>query len=378
MGLRYRKSIKMPLGFRINLSKSGIGYSYGFKGYRHTVMANGRTRDTLSIPGTGISYVKEHSRNNQSNENNFDTPAYTENNTDVKTLQYINMVNSSYESIDHELYRLVQQTISRDKAIKIISNILIGVFITLFIISSVLNNSYTVSILMLGILCMTISLILKMYKAYCRKNKIVNISYTLDEYTSKEYELLYKKWQLVGNNKMIWNIINMADVRRRTNAGATSSVTRKIVNMHCELPWFIDSNIKPICVNMTDTKMFLFPDRILFIQGELIKFIDYDGIKSSFSYSNFAESGTVAPDANIVDTSWLYVNKDGSRDKRFNNNRKIPICKYGVVALSSNQLNLIFMVSNYRTIELLQESCKDISDMVMTSKNKECNYDISI
>ena len=59
MGLRYRKSIKFPGGFRVNLSKSGIGYSWGAKGYRVTKTARGTTRTTASIPGTGISYVQE-------------------------------------------------------------------------------------------------------------------------------------------------------------------------------------------------------------------------------------------------------------------------------------------------------------------------------
>ena len=34
MGFRVRKSINLGGGFRINLSKSGIGYSWGTKGYR--------------------------------------------------------------------------------------------------------------------------------------------------------------------------------------------------------------------------------------------------------------------------------------------------------------------------------------------------------
>lgn len=33
MGFRYRKSINLGGGLRINLSKSGIGYSWGVKGY---------------------------------------------------------------------------------------------------------------------------------------------------------------------------------------------------------------------------------------------------------------------------------------------------------------------------------------------------------
>lgn len=73
MGIRFRKSIGSG-PFRVNLSKSGIGYSIGTKGFRHTKTANGRTRNTYSIPGTGISYVDEKSskRSKKSKVNDFD------------------------------------------------------------------------------------------------------------------------------------------------------------------------------------------------------------------------------------------------------------------------------------------------------------------
>ena len=58
MGMRFRKSKNLG-GFRLNLSKSGIGGSVGCKGFRVTKKANGGTRTTLSVPGTGLSYVKE-------------------------------------------------------------------------------------------------------------------------------------------------------------------------------------------------------------------------------------------------------------------------------------------------------------------------------
>lgn len=60
MGFRFRKSFgKGP--FRINISKSGIGYSIGVKGARITKTAKGTKRTTLSVPGTGLSYVSETS-----------------------------------------------------------------------------------------------------------------------------------------------------------------------------------------------------------------------------------------------------------------------------------------------------------------------------
>ena len=62
MGWRFRKSIDVFGLFRINFSKSGVGFSYGVPGYRVTKMANGRTRKTVSVPGTGISHVSETSK----------------------------------------------------------------------------------------------------------------------------------------------------------------------------------------------------------------------------------------------------------------------------------------------------------------------------
>lgn len=58
MGWRYRKSVKAG-PFRLNFSKSGIGYSVGSKRYRVTKTAKGTVRETVTLPG-GLSHVSEH------------------------------------------------------------------------------------------------------------------------------------------------------------------------------------------------------------------------------------------------------------------------------------------------------------------------------
>ena len=58
MGLRFRQSINLgPL--RINLSKSGVGFSLGVKGFRVGRSAKGKNTATVSLPGTGLSYVQD-------------------------------------------------------------------------------------------------------------------------------------------------------------------------------------------------------------------------------------------------------------------------------------------------------------------------------
>lgn len=58
MGFRFRKSVSVG-PFRLNASKSGLGWSVGVPGARYTKMANGRTRVTAGIPGMGIFWVEE-------------------------------------------------------------------------------------------------------------------------------------------------------------------------------------------------------------------------------------------------------------------------------------------------------------------------------
>jgi hypothetical protein len=55
MGWTWSKSVGVG-PFRVNMSKSGVGFSVGGKGFRTGVNSKGRKYSTVSIPGTGIRY----------------------------------------------------------------------------------------------------------------------------------------------------------------------------------------------------------------------------------------------------------------------------------------------------------------------------------
>lgn len=57
MGWSYRKSINLG-PFRVNISKSGVGYSVGGAGFRTGTSSRGRRYSSFSIPGTGLRYYK--------------------------------------------------------------------------------------------------------------------------------------------------------------------------------------------------------------------------------------------------------------------------------------------------------------------------------
>ena len=74
--------------------------------------------------------------------------------------------------------------------------------------------------------------------------------------------------------------------------------------------------------------------------------ISYDQIVVDFNAQRFIEDGSVPRDAEIVDRTWRFVNKKGGPDRRFNNNRELPVMLYEALSLNSGSgLNELFYLS---------------------------------
>ena len=59
MGFRFRRSITLFPGVRINLSKSGVSTSIGAPGATLNVGSKRGARVTVGIPGSGLSYSEK-------------------------------------------------------------------------------------------------------------------------------------------------------------------------------------------------------------------------------------------------------------------------------------------------------------------------------
>ena len=58
MSLRFRRSMKLLPGVRLNFSKETVGLSFGVPGARYTVNSKGRQTVSTGIPGTGLYNVE--------------------------------------------------------------------------------------------------------------------------------------------------------------------------------------------------------------------------------------------------------------------------------------------------------------------------------
>ena len=70
MGLRFRKSVSLFPGVRLNFGKTGMSVSAGVPGFRKTIHTSGKVTTSVGIPGTGIYYVDTKNPNSQRKRSN--------------------------------------------------------------------------------------------------------------------------------------------------------------------------------------------------------------------------------------------------------------------------------------------------------------------
>jgi hypothetical protein len=57
MGFRFRRSIRILPGIRLNIGKRGVSTSIGVRG-AHVTFGRTGTRTTVGLPGSGLSYTQ--------------------------------------------------------------------------------------------------------------------------------------------------------------------------------------------------------------------------------------------------------------------------------------------------------------------------------
>lgn len=63
MGFRFKRSMKIAPGVRLNFGKKSSSISFGTRGARYTINSNGKRTKSVGIPGTGVSYTSTSGSN---------------------------------------------------------------------------------------------------------------------------------------------------------------------------------------------------------------------------------------------------------------------------------------------------------------------------
>lgn len=77
------------------------------------------------------------------------------------------------------------------------------------------------------------------------------------------------------------------------------------------------------------------PDRVLVRDGRRFAALAYDDVRADADPQRFIEDGRIPRDGQQIDTTWQYVNVNGGPDRRFKNNRRLPVMLYGRMTLTT-------------------------------------------
>lgn len=330
MGCKNRKNINLGLSFRINLSKKDIRYSQRVPGYRITKMENDENKSTYSLPEASISYLKRIGRSLKNKDNS--DKVFEEEKKCVKNIQ-IEELNKN---------DLILKELSKYAFLNNLSNLLLF---------SILLAFYK-PILILGLL---VSIIIK-YKISSKKIKLY---YDFDDESMKKYNFLKEALKTLSNSEKLWQINATTTVNNvKYNAGAETSVSRNSVFITSKMPCYIKTNTAVYILKLKNQKIFFTPDRILILKPFCkVLGYSYDDIFLEIKTTKFVETERIYNDVEIVNYTWKYANKDGSRDLRFSGNRRFPVCKYGEFIIKTlNDTNIDIYFSNHKLSSDIQNN----------------------
>lgn len=110
-----------------------------------------------------------------------------------------------------------------------------------------------------------------------------------------------------------------------------------------------------------------FPDRLLVVDKNAVGAVNYGLLKIDIRQTRFIEEGAVPEDAKVVDHTWQFVNKGGGPDRRFNNNRELPILLYEEVHFTSESgLNEVIHLSRLNTTQGFKEAVEKLAVEIKT------------
>jgi hypothetical protein len=101
--------------------------------------------------------------------------------------------------------------------------------------------------------------------------------------------------------------------------------------------------------NVTGLDIHIYPGFVMMRgDGSDFALIEFRELSVGLMSTNFVEEERVPSDSEVVGQTWKKVNKDGSRDKRFNGNYQIPLTHYGELTFQSpTGLLEVYMVSSF-------------------------------
>jgi Cdc6-like AAA superfamily ATPase len=344
MGFRFRRTLTIIPGIRLNLSRSGPSVSLGMRGLHYTVGAKG-TRMTAGLPGSGLSWTSyqpyvagRRSETSQPHPPSPDNSVPPRSADPVATNFQSAPIEELVSGSTSELAPVLDAARKQWRFHPIVLALAVAAFAL-----AVFSNSppAAVGAIVFGVIAWP-----SMF--FCDRYRLtINLDYNFQDSEIERFNELVHTFEKLMRCHRVWRIpqqIAVTDWKR--NAGVGYSVSRQPISLGIGLPKLIRSNLKFPVIPVGKQSIYFTPDAILVVAEKSVAALAYDQLEVVARTIRFTEADAPPSDATVVGKTWQYVNKNGGPDQRFSNNHQLPVCLYGEIDLqSSNGLNERFQCS---------------------------------
>jgi len=354
MGFYIRKAIKVgPL--RFNLSKSGIGVSAGIKGFR----VGSGPRGNYVHMGRGGLYFRQTL--GLSGPSSSPSPAPHLPATDRTASEFQEIESSSaLQMSDGSSAGLLNELNEKRKKPRLLPFAATGGAVVVIWSFAAGLPSWAIAGALLA--CIAVCWVAGT-RDILRKTTV--IMYDLEPDVAKAYEAIHAAFEDIRTCGRVWHVEAKADVLdAKYHAGAGNLIKRSAVSVTIGQPSFVKTNIDVPLLPAGRQVLAFLPDRLLVLESAAVGAVSYTDLILEHRDTRFIEEQDVPSDATVIDKTWRYVNKKGGPDRRFKDNRELPICAYSQLRLSSaSGLNEVFYVSRRAVGEsqrmALAEMCRE-------------------
>lgn len=168
----------------------------------------------------------------------------------------------------------------------------------------------------------------------------ISVSFNMETAVAGPHLRMLDAFDKLSTSSRSWALETSQQIDRvKARSAAGTVVSRRALNIgrHCHP--LVDTNDLPLAVSVQNGRAtaFFYPGFILVVSvdGTDFALIDLKELEISYSRTNFTETDAIPSDAAMVRKVWAKSNKNGTRDKRFRDNRELPVMAYGEIAMKA-------------------------------------------
>jgi hypothetical protein len=162
------------------------------------------------------------------------------------------------------------------------------------------------------------------------------LQYALDGSTEACVKAVVAALERLAGVQKAWYLQSTRAVRQKKyHAGADNVVARSATRVSFADPPYLRVNVPVAALPVGKETLYFLPDRLLVYAANAVGAVAYRDLRIEVGETKFIESEGVPRDAKVVDRTWRYVNKSGGPDRRFKDNRELPVCLYEELTFSS-------------------------------------------